>query len=65
MKVPKRIALALVPVSFLACITAIVLMASNEVVTPQMGLLLGVALFGCYVGFGILIAVYRLINKLD
>ena len=65
MKAPKRFALILVPISFVGLIFAIVYLAANEAVTPQMGVLLGVALFGCYVGFGILIAVYRLINKLD
>ncbi len=65
MKALKQIRFILVPVSFLALIGVIVHLTMNDVVTPQMGLLLGVALFGCYVGFGILIAVYRLINKLD
>ena len=55
----------LVPGSFLGIVGVIVYLAVSGVVTRQMGLLLGVALFGCYVGFGILIAVYRLINKLD
>lgn len=40
-------------------------LAAEEVVTPQMGVLLGIATFGLYVGFGILIAVFRMINRLE
>jgi len=36
-----------------------------RVVTPAMSLLMLVALLGLYVGFGILIAVYRLVSKLE
>ena len=43
----------------------IVALAVNGVVTPQQGLLMLVALFGMYVGFGILIAIYRLVAKLE
>jgi len=43
----------------------IVYLAGARIVTPQMALLLGVTVLGCYIGFGILIAVYRLVNKLD
>lgn len=65
MKTSSLMKVFLVPGSFLGIVGVIVYLAASGVVTPQMGLLLGVALFGCYVGFGILIAVYRLINKLD
>ncbi len=40
-------------------------LAAEEVVTPQMAMLLGIATFGLYVGFGILIAVFRMINRLE
>ncbi len=43
----------------------IVALVVNGVVTPQQGLLMLVALFGMYVGFGILIAIYRLVAKLE
>ncbi len=51
--------------SFIACIAGIVHLAASDRVTPQMAILLGVCLLGCYIGFGILIGVYRLIDKLD
>ena len=40
-------------------------LAAEEVVTQQMAMLLGIATFGLYVGFGILIAVFRMINRLE
>ena len=40
-------------------------LAAEQIVTPQMAVLLGIATFGLYVGFGILIAVFRMINRLD
>jgi len=40
-------------------------LAGTRVITPQLGLLLLIALAGLYVGFGILILAYRLISKLD
>ncbi len=51
--------------SFIACVAGIVFLGASGVVTRQMATLLGVALLGCYIGFGILIGVYRMINKLD
>ena len=51
--------------SFVACIAGIVYLAAGDLITRQMATLLGVALLGCYIGFGILIGVYRMINKLD
>lgn len=51
--------------SFIACIVGIAYLAATGMVTRQMAILLGVALLGCYIGFGILIGVYRLINKLE
>ena len=51
--------------SFFGCIAGIVYLAAAGIVTRQMAILLGVSLLGCYIGFGILIGVYRLINKLD
>ena len=51
--------------SFLACIAGIVYLAAAGIVTRQMAILLGVCLLGSYIGFGILIGVYRLVNKLE
>ena len=50
--------------TLIALALVIVALAVNGVVTPQQGLLLLVALFGMYIGFGVLIAVYRLVAKL-
>lgn len=54
-----------VAVSFFGLLALIGWLAARQAVTPQMAMLMGVALLGLYVGFGILIAAYRLINKLD
>ena len=54
-----------IALSFLGCIAIIVYLAVEGIVTRQMATLLGIALLGFYIGFGILIGVYRLINKLD
>ena len=51
--------------AFIACIAGIVYLAASGVVTRQMAILLGVALVGFILGFGILIGVYRLIERLD
>ena len=49
---------------FLLALLILVLVV-NSVVTYQLGLLMLVALVGAYVGFGVLIAVYRLVLKLE
>ncbi len=51
--------------SFLSLVFGIVSLARTQTVTPQIATLMFVALIGLYVGFGILIVVYRLINQLD
>jgi hypothetical protein len=50
---------------YLGLASGVVWAARSGIFTPEQALLLLVALFGLYVGFGILIVVYRLINKLD
>ena len=52
-------------VSFVAVLAVVGWLAAQEIVTPQMAILLGVTTFGLYVGFGILIAVFRMINRLE
>ncbi len=52
-------------ISFFGLLAVIGWLTARGLVNPQMGTLMGIGLFGLYVGFGILIAVYRLINKLD
>lgn len=59
-----KIALA-VGALFMALIVAIVYLLAYKVITPQMAMLMFVALLGLYVGFGALIAVFRFVNKLE
>ena len=51
--------------SFLSLVFGVVTLARTQTVTPQIATLMFVALIGLYFGFGVLIIVYRLINKLD
>ena len=51
--------------TFLGFVGIIYVLALKQLVTAQLAGLMVVALIGLYVGFGILILVYRLINKLD
>ena len=60
-----KLILAGVGLSFLAILAAVGWLAAEQIVTPQMAVLLGVATFGLYVGFGILIAVFRMISRLE
>ena len=59
-----KIALA-VGAGFMALIVIIIYLVAKDVITPQMALLMFVALLGIYFGFGVLIAVYRFVSKLD
>jgi hypothetical protein len=52
-------------ISFIGLVGTIVLLSATKVISFQMAMLMLVALLGMYIGFGILIAVYRLIGKLD
>ena len=52
-------------VAFLGLIVVIVMLLANRVVTVQMATLMLIGLLGLYVGFGILIAIYRLVARLD
>jgi hypothetical protein len=54
-----------VVVSFIGLAGAIMVLAAMEVIRTPVAMLMLVALFGMYVGFGALIAIYRLIDKLD
>lgn len=57
--------LALAALSFTALAVVIFLLLVWHVVTPQLALLMLVALVGLYCGFGVLIAVYRFISRLE
>jgi len=52
-------------ISFTGLVGTIILLSATKIISFQMAMLMLVALFGMYIGFGILIAVYRLIAKLE
>jgi hypothetical protein len=52
-------------ISFAGLAGAIIFLSAAEIISLGVTMLMLVALVGMYVGFGILIAVYRLINKLE
>jgi len=52
-------------VSFSALAGTIILLSQMEIISFAMAKLMLAALLGMYVGFGMLIAAYRLIDKLE
>ena len=65
---PKRrtlIVVAGIAASFSGFVGAIILLLQKQIVSFEAAMLMLVALFGMYLGFGILIAVYRLVSKLE
>jgi len=54
-----------VAVSFTGLVIVILVLMANRIITFQMALLMLVALLGLYFGFGVLIAVYRFIARLE
>jgi hypothetical protein len=52
-------------VSFAGLAGTIILLAATETIRFGVAMLMLVALVGMYVGFGVLVAIYRLISKLD
>lgn len=58
-------AVVITAASFTGLIGMIAVLWVNKIVGPEMGILMLVALFGLYFGFGVLIAVYRLVSKLE
>ena len=56
---------ALVGASIAILATAIIFLLVADIITLPMAILMLVALLGLYVGFGILIAVYRLIQRME
>lgn len=61
----KKVVIGVTLFSFLALAAGVVWTARSGMFTPEQALLLLVALFGLYFGFGILFVVYRLVNRLD
>jgi hypothetical protein len=51
--------------SFTGLVGTIIFLAEKRVISFQLAILMLVALLAMYVGFGILIAVYRLMGKLE
>ena len=51
--------------SFIALAGTIIFLSAAKIVSFQVAMLMLAALVGMYLGVGILIAVYRLIGKLD
>ncbi len=52
-------------ISFTALAGTIIFLSAAKIISLGVAILMLVALVGMYVGFGILIAVYRLISKLE
>ena len=52
-------------ISFTGLVVTILVLSEAKIISFAMAMLMLVALLGMYIGFGTLIAVYRLINKLD
>ena len=51
--------------SFTGFVATIIFLSRAKIITFEVAMLMLVALLGMYLGFGILIAVYRLIAKLE
>ena len=59
------IVIAGIAASFICLAGTIIVLSVTKTITFELAKLMLVALFGLYVGFGFLIAVYRLVDKLD
>jgi hypothetical protein len=65
---PKKRTLMIVAGSaaaFTGLVGTIIFLMAMKIISFEMALLIFVALLGMYLGFGILIAVYRLMDKLE
>ena len=51
--------------SFIVLAGTIIFLSEAEIIGFEMSILMLVALLGMYLGFGVLIAVYRLVGKLE
>ena len=54
-----------IAVSFIGLVATIIFLSAMKIISVEIAKLMLVGLLGMYVGFGILIAVYRLISKLE
>ena len=50
--------------SFTGLVVTIILVSASKIISIEMAKLMLLVLLGMYIGFGILIAVYRLVGKL-
>jgi len=57
--------IAAIVASFTVLGGTIIFLSEKKIISYELAILMLVALVGLYVGFGILIAVYRLVDKLD
>ena len=51
--------------SFIGLVGVIIFLSEAKIISFEMAMLMLVALLGLYLGFGVLIAVYRLVGKLE
>jgi len=58
------IVVAAIVVSFTGLAGTIIILSEAKIISFPMAMLMLVALLGMYIGFGVLITVYRLIGKL-
>jgi hypothetical protein len=56
---------AVIAVSFTGLVGTVIVLLGKKIISFEMALLMLVALLAMYVGFGILIAVYRLVGRLE
>jgi hypothetical protein len=63
-KRPSRLA-AGIAASFTGVTVAIMVLMATKIVSVQLGILMLVASVGMHLGFGILIALYRLVGRLE
>ena len=59
------IVVAGIVVSFTGLAGTIIVLSETKIISFEIAMLMLVALLGIYIGFGILIAVYRLVDKLE
>ena len=51
--------------SFIGFVGVIIFLLEANIISYEMAMLMLVALLGLYLGFGVLIAVYRMVGKLE
>jgi uncharacterized membrane protein len=61
----KALKVAAIAASFVGLVALVLVLMFQRIVTFQMAMLMLVALLGLYFGFGVLIAVYRFVSRLQ